>query len=638
MAPNESDSASGGACAALADVLDALDEGLLIADAADRVLAVNGRFCALAGLRREALAGRRLTDCSANPLIERLIALGRRLRDGGLERPLVEHLGLGATEVMLRIRFVALDGHPRALVTTAVDVTELARARRAAEQASAAKGQFLANMSHEIRTPLNGVIGITEVALRSDPPQRLREQLEMIQASGESLMTLVNDVLDFSRAEAGRIELRPEPFAPRALLGQTVSALKVDAAAAGLELQLQLADDIPERVVGDPGRLRQVLVNLLGNAVKFTPSGWVRLAVAVRHHDDAAVKLRFEVADSGIGIAADQQAAIFEAFTQIDASPTRRHGGAGLGLAISARLVELMGGRLRLDSRPGRGARFWFELVLGRAASRRGPDRAAAEPRPATDHVAPAERPLRVLLAEDNPINQRVATSMLEQRGHAVEVVADGRAALAAVLRGGCDVVLMDVQMPELDGFEATRRIRRARPADEGPRIVAMTAHALQGDRQRCLDAGMDAYLAKPFSASALYAAVERSAGPAAAGTDPAAATAPVLDREALEARTRGDRGLAAELVDIFRASTPELVAQMRAGLDADDATGVVRAAHSLKGAAAMLAAEGVRAAAYRLEMVARGESLSGAAEALTALEDSLERLQPELNALLGRG
>ncbi len=505
------------------------------------------------------------------------------------------------------------------------------------ETASRAKGQFLANMSHEIRTPLNGVIGITEVALHSDPPQRLREQLEMIQASGESLMTLVNDVLDFSRAEAGRIELRTEPFAPRALLGQIASALNVDAAAAGLDLQLRIADDVPAQVVGDAGRLRQVLVNLLGNAIKFTPSGWVRLAVTVRHSDDAAVKLRFDVADSGIGIAADQQSAIFEAFTQIDASHTRRHGGAGLGLAISARLVELMGGRLRLDSQPGRGARFWFELALGRAQGRCVSDRGAAEPQPAADRVAPAEQPLQVLLAEDNPINQRVATSMLEQRGHAVEVVADGRAALAAVLRGGCDVVLMDVQMPELDGFEATRGIRRARPASEGPRIVAMTAHALEGDRQRCLDAGMDGYLAKPFSAAALYAAVERSAGAAAAGRDAPAGGTPVLDRQALAARTRSDRGLVVELVDIFRASTPELLAQMRAGLDADDAAGVVRAAHSLKGAAAMLAAEEVRAAAYRLEVVARGESLIGSAEALAALEDSLGRLQSELKALVGR-
>ena len=637
MKSKESAGASGAALAALAEVLDALDEGLLVVAAAERVVAVNGRFCALAGLRRQDLAGRRLADCGENALVAGLLALGRRLRGGELEGPLVEHLGLGAIEVMLRVQSLALGGHGRSLVATAVDITELGRARRAAEQASAAKGQFLANMSHEIRTPLNGVIGITEVALRSDPPQRLREQLEMIQASGESLMTLVDDVLDFSRAEAGRIELRSEPFAPRALLGQTASALQVDAAAAGIDLQLRIAADVPELLVGDPGRLRQVLVNLLGNAVKFTPSGWVRLAVALRHSDDAAVKLRFEVVDSGIGIAADRQAAIFEAFTQIDASHTRRHGGAGLGLAISARLVELMGGRLRLDSRPGRGSRFWFELALGRTASRCVVDRAAAETQPATDRVTPAERPLRVLLAEDNPINQRVATSMLEQRGHTVEVVADGGAALAAVLRGGYDVVLMDVQMPELDGFEATRRIRRARPAGEGPRIVAMTAHALAGDRQRCLDAGMDAYLAKPFSAGALYSAVERSTEPAAADRSAASGDRPVLDREALAARTRGDRGLVAELVDIFRASTPELVAQMRAGLDAADAVGVVRAAHSLKGAAAMLAAEGVRAAAYRLEMVARGESLSGAAEALTTLEDSLQRLQPELNALLGR-
>ncbi len=377
---------------------------------------------------------------------------------------------------------------------------EAVAAREQALAASRAKSDFLATMSHEIRTPLNAVIGTTDLLLASAGDARQREYARTIRDGGQALLTVLDDVLDFSKIEAGKLELGAAPFSPRACVVGVSELMAPAAQAKGLRLELHLIGDLPEAVVGDEARLRQVLLNLVANGVKFTTQGQVSLRVERR--GDAGpgrAALRFAVRDSGIGIAPDQAARLFQPFVQVDSAPTRRHGGTGLGLVISQRLVELMGGRLRLESAPDQGTTFDFRLELPLAAPSTPPPARAPEGSAAG---------LRVLVAEDNAVNQLVVRRQLEKLGHQVFLVDDGLAALET-LRGGhaYDAVLLDVQMPELDGFETARRIRREHP-DLGARLIALTANAVQGDRERCLDAGMDDYLSKPVTLDALRAAL----------------------------------------------------------------------------------------------------------------------------------
>ncbi len=418
---------------------------------------------------------------------------------------------LARSERQARMQHTGLTISALGLIALVWMSRRLYRTRRIAEQATRAKSEFLANMSHEIRTPMNGVIGMTELALGTECTPQQREYLETVRLSAESLLTVLNDVLDFSKIEAGKMLLDPVAFRVRETVAGAVDLLSPRARAKGVAMSYRVAADVPDAVVGDPTRLRQVLLNLAGNAVKFTDRGEVTVTVACEEGGDGDVrKLRFSVRDTGGGIAPEHQGKIFEAFEQADGSITRKYGGTGLGLAISSQLVRLMGGRIWLESELGRGSTFHFTAPLGLGAREPFAPAAALDP-------APARRAARVLLVEDNRVNQRVVASVLEQRGHLVAIAGNGLLAVEEAGRGEYDVVLMDVQMPEMDGFEATAEIRRReRAAGRRTPIYAMTACAMKGDRERCLDSGMDGYVSKPIRTAELIALVESVCGAAA--------------------------------------------------------------------------------------------------------------------------
>ncbi len=712
-----------------------------------------------------------------NEMLEHVDASDRALKASQDE--LEERVEIRTTELREQIR-------QRELVQQ-----DLVAAKEAAEAASRAKSDFLANMSHEIRTPMNGVLGLTELVLESNLAPEQRESMELVKSSAESLMIVINDILDFSKIEAGKMDLDLSEFPLGEVVEEAARALALKAHTKSVELNCELSAYLPKCVIGDSGRLRQVLTNLVGNAIKFTERGEVNVHVLVAAELADAWQIRFAVTDTGIGIPRDKQQQIFAAFSQADTSTTRKYGGTGLGLTISARLVALMGGELLLDSEVGRGSTFYFTIQLGKAqvegssqtltspatllgldvliiddnaTNRRiltgmlrqwgsfptavdgGPAalaelrRAADAGRPyalllvdammpgmdgftlidevrhhpelghavvmmlsSADSLGDAERcrklgsaaylvkpvravdlrtaivaalrsgqqqsqasrtspalpptpslaaaparALNVLLAEDNPVNQRVAVSLLAKRGHTATVVANGREALAAVASEQFDLVLMDVQMPEIDGLEATRAIR-AEESVTGRHlpIIAMTAHAMKGDRERCLAAGADDYVSKPVEIQLLFAAIDRvlrpgleSAGrrttaPAPRSDEPltAGGDATVCDLAALRVRVEGDAQLVAELIDLFLETSPELESDLGAAAAAGDMQALERAAHSLKGALRNLCAGPAAEAAAELEAIGRTGDLAAVPRALAAFTGEMARLRAALQA-----
>ena len=506
---------------------------------------------------------------------------------------------------------------------------DLIRARDAADSAARAKSDFLANMSHEIRTPMNAVIGFTHLVLATDLTARQRDYVDKIMTAARSLLRLINDVLDFSKIDAGKMSLEELPFALDGVLTEVTDILAVQVAEKGLDMRIDVGPDVPPALTGDPARLHQVLLNLMSNAVKFTERGQVRLVVQVEQRHEERLLLRFEVVDSGIGLSEDQQQRLFTPFDQADSSITRRYGGTGLGLAIARRLVALMGGEIGVESQLGKGARFWFTAAFTAA------DLPVAEPRgdgsaPKLPHLGGA----RVLVVEDNEINRLVTKDMLEQAGILASFAENGVEGVRAVLEHGpYDAVLMDVQMPRMDGYTATRLIR-ANPGFADMPIIALTANALQGDRDAALAAGMNDYITKPVDpdeALQILARWVRPAEPAAAGPETG-----VLDRTAGLRRSGGNQSLYDKILARFAQDARQFTATFRSVLASGDLTHATRLAHSLKSSAGTVGADEVQRAAARLEEFCRGPEAAGPAQPpIEALDHAIERLLAELVPVL---
>ncbi len=757
--------------------------GVFRSSLAGRILDCNEAFSRIFGYSSPSeLVGRASADLYPNPAARG--AFTSRLQERGALTNF-EHCmkRKDGTPVWVLETATLIEDGDQSIEGTMIDITarkqgeaDLQKAKEAAESASRAKSDFLANMSHEIRTPMNGILGMTELALSTDLTAEQREYLTMVKSSADSLLTAINEILDFSKIEAGKLDFDLIEFDLHDSLEETVRMFAFAADRKGIELICDVAPEVPDGVVGDPTRLRQIVVNLLSNALKFTERGEILLRVGVEALTQDDSSLHFTVRDTGIGIPRDKQQFIFEAFAQADSSTTRRFGGTGLGLTISARLVAMMQGRIWVESEPGKGSTFHFTARFGRAKTGMQPKRASPvtlrgvpvlivddnttnrrvldetlsswgmktclaadgfqaftalkhaqesgypihlvltdahmpamdgfrlaeqiknEPQLAGTQVAMVtsggqrgdaarcrelgiaayltkpvrqadlleaivnllgstmgepergsvvtrhslrekRRGLQILVAEDNVVNQRLAEHLLKSRGHHVAIANNGREALELLERERFDLALVDVQMPEMDGLQLTAAIRE-NEKNTGARlpIIAMTAYAMKGDRERCLEAGMDDYVAKPINSSQLFEMIDSVRFPelkAASGAEPPPSQG-VLDESTLRARFEGEPELLRDVVNLYLEDCPNLICGIRGAVERGDARALERAAHKLKGTVANFAAQAAYDAALSMEMMGREGHLEQAAEALQGLESALAELRPVLLNLSG--
>jgi PAS domain S-box-containing protein len=492
-------------------VFDASPLGIGLLDGDFRFVNANSAMQRLHGLERADIIANDPVELEWFPTRRELIeVIEASLENGGIDQQQItlRHAEFGIRTGLLWARQIEIR-NLRHVLCFLLDITErkrmeeeLRRARNEAEAAAEAKSEFLANMSHEIRTPLNGVLGLSSLLEDKTLPESVREVGKLVRTSGEMLRRVLDDVLDFSKIESGKLELEKEPFSLRDSLEWSLGIYRKAASDKRLDLKLNIEDTVPDYVVGDATRLRQVMTNLISNAIKFTERGSIEISVAAEQYDDesGACGLSFAVSDTGIGIPADRIGRLFQSFSQVDASTSRRFGGTGLGLAICKRLVEMMGGEITARSSPGTGTTLSFKIPVTTTALRESPTSKGADP----------GVPKRILVVEDNVINRVVIQRMLERLGHIVELATDGDTAIQRVLEIHYDMLLMDVNMPGLDGLQTTRQIRCLPTHHANVPIIALTASAMMNDRRNCMEAGMNDYLSKPICMEALRAAIAR--------------------------------------------------------------------------------------------------------------------------------
>ncbi len=627
----------------LSAAIEAIDEAFVVYDQDDRLVFCNERYREVFHTTADLL----VPGCTFEEALRAGVARGQYPDAVGREEEWIanrieqhrrcEGISEARTDDGRWLRIIerrTASGHT---VGFRIDITDLRMAKEMAEDANRIKSDFLANMSHEIRTPMNGVIGMTDLLLDTPLDDEQRDYAQTISNSASALLNIINDILDFSKIEAGKLDIESIDFDLPTLCHDVIGLLEPKARTKSLHLDVNIAEEIPAALRGDPGRLRQILLNLLGNAIKFTTEGSVSLRVACIERGSGQVRLNFAVVDTGIGITPEAQKSLFTPFTQADTSTTRQYGGTGLGLSIARRLCELMGGTIGVTSEPGRGSTFWFEIPLERASGAHVPTLSG------NGESGQTTAPAHILLAEDNPTNQKLAITLLQRQGHTVDVAADGKSVLDLLAHQHYDLILMDCRMPVMSGEEATRAIRNGAHGMAAPEIpiIAMTANAMEADRVAALDAGMNDYITKPIAAKTLAETIHRhlphiqrpAAQPSGEAAQQTVAGKPLFSPEAMLALLGDDIELATMMLPSVANSLGDEFRKIEAALAREDFPALERACHTLKGLAGTAGSKQLHSASVRLEQLGRAEKfaelgaeLPKVSADIAALQDAIQR------------